>query len=298
MELALGPLLYYWPRSAVFRFYEEIAASPVATVYLGEVVCSRRHELRLHDWLQVAAMLADAGKEAVLSTQALIESESDLRMLRRITGNGRFRVEANDMSAVNLLAGRSPFVAGPHVNMYNEHTLTLLAELGAFRWVAPVELTRHILADLQRARPTGMQTEVLGYGRLPLAFSSRCFTARHRDLPKDDCRFGCIDHPDGLRLATREGEPFLVLNGIQTLSDGVHCLLSELDALAALGVDTVRIYPQSRGTLEVLSVFHRRLNGALDAAQAVHELESLATGALCNGYWHALPGMARMAPIT
>jgi len=46
MKLALGPILYYWERETTFSFYDEIAASPVDIVYLGETVCSRRHTLR------------------------------------------------------------------------------------------------------------------------------------------------------------------------------------------------------------------------------------------------------------
>ena len=51
MQLALGPLLYYWPRLTVFDFYQAAAEWPVDIVYLGESVCSRRHELRLSNWL-------------------------------------------------------------------------------------------------------------------------------------------------------------------------------------------------------------------------------------------------------
>jgi len=57
MKLALGPLLYYWPRAEALRFYEE-AAGAADIVYLGEVVCSRRHELALEDWLALGAELA------------------------------------------------------------------------------------------------------------------------------------------------------------------------------------------------------------------------------------------------
>jgi O2-independent ubiquinone biosynthesis protein UbiV len=294
MKLTLGPLLYYWPRQSVIRFYEEIAGTSIDTVYLGEVVCSRRHELRLPDWLDLAAALDAAGKEVVLSTQALIESESDLRTLRRITGNGRFLVEANDMGAVHLLSGTTAFVAGPHLNVYNPQTLALLAELGACRWVMPVEMPRQMLEQIQHAKPAGFATEVFAFGRLPLAYSARCFTARRNNQPKDACEFRCIDHPDGLQLDTREGQPFLVLNGIQTQSAQVHSLITEIESLAGLGVDALRISPQSRHMPEIIALFRQCMVGAIGRSDAARELALMAPGALCDGYWHAKPGLARL----
>ncbi|MCY0914455.1 U32 family peptidase [Massilia antarctica] len=292
MKLALGPVLYYWPRDTVMAFYESMAASPVDIVYLGETVCSRRHELRLPDWLALAAMLADAGKEVVLSTQALLESGSDLTTLRKLTSNGRFAVEANDIGAVHCLDGALPFVAGPHLNLYNEDSVALMAQLGARRWVMPLEMGRAALATMLQSRPAGLETEVFAYGRMPLAFSARCFTARHRDLGKDDCQFSCLAHPDGLELRTRDADTFLILNGTQIQSHLVYNLLGDMADMEAIGVDVLRISPQARHTDAVVALFDRARRHEVDTGQALAALAPLMPAPSCDGYWHGKPGMA------
>ncbi len=289
MNLSLGPLLYYWSRDDMLAFYGEAANWPVARVYLGESVCSRRHLLRLRDWLLLAEKLAATGKEVVLSTQTLIESESDLKTLRRIVDNRRFRVEANEWGAVRLLSEAGvPFIAGPTLNVYNHETLDVLAGLGAQRWLPPVEMSRATLASLLERLPSGMETEVFVYGKLPLAYSARCFTARHYNLPKDDCQFRCLDHPDGLPLSTREGKPFLTLNGIQTQSAGVYSLIGELPALRALGIASLRLSPQSRHMGRVIEAFRAAL---ADEPCAADTLARIMPGPPVDGYWHGRAGL-------
>lgn len=295
MKLALGPLLYYWSREDTLAFYQQAAEWPVDIVYLGETVCSRRHLLRLPDWLELTEKLGDAGKEVVLSTQTLIESESDLKALRKLIADERFKVEANEWGAVRLLAEAGhAFVAGPTLNAYNPDTLAMLAEMGAKRWVPPVEMPREMIREMLAALPSTVriETELFGYGRLPLAFSARCFTARHYNLQKDDCQFRCLDFPDGLVLASREGEDFLAINGIQTQSAKVMSLAHRFDELAPAGIDILRLSPQARQMERVVNVFRALADGDIAAKDAPAKLDRLLPAAPCDGYWLGEAGMA------
>lgn len=291
MKLALGPVQYYWPKDMMAAFYREVAAMPVDIVYLGETVCARRHELREDDWLAIAEGLEQAGKEVVWSTQVLLESGAHMQAMQRIAGNGRYTVEANDMGAVGNLENLQPFVAGPHLNLYNPAALDMLAKLGMFRWVMPLEMSRGNLAAMQRAMPEGMQTEVFAYGRIPLAFSARCFTARYHNLQKDACGFKCLSYPDGLEVRTREGQAFLVFNGIQTQSANVYNLVTEVLQMQAMDIDILRIAPQSSHTGSIVRIFRQVIEQTLPPADALEQMRNMMPGAPCNGYWHGDSGM-------
>ncbi len=285
-QISLGPLLYYWPCQHTLDFYAEVAASPVDIVYLGETVCSRRHELRTDDWLALAAMLRDAGKTVALSSRTLIETSAEAQALRRLCQQDDWLVEAGELGAVRLLDGR-PFVAGPHCNAYHGGTLAWLAGMGAVRAVMPLEMSQSTLTDLMQEKPAALEIEAMVWGRLPLAFSARCFTARHFRLSKDQCGFRCIEHPDGLSVRTREGQDFLAINGIQTQSG--HCLdmLDQAPVLSALGVRVLRVSPQSQGTLDAIAALDATRQG--QPAAAVSPPPGIER---CNGYWHGQPGIA------
>ena len=287
MKLAVGPILYLWDRGMALDFYATLCDAAVDVVYLGEVVCSKRRVLQREDWPMVAQALTDAGKEVVFSTLALIEAESEIATMARIVEAARGHVEANDMAAVQYCAGR-PFVASPHLNIYNEATLALIAARGARRWVAPVEMPLATLATLAASRPAGLEIEVFAYGRLPLAFSARCFTARSLNRPKDDCGFTCGDYPDGITLFSREDQPFLALNGIQTQSAAVQNLLPHVEALRAAGVDSLRLSPHSRDFPAVIRAFRAAVDATGGAAR--FPAPSL-PGGYCDGYLRGEAGI-------
>ncbi len=291
LQLSLGPVLFYWTRERYADFYREAADWPVEIVHLGESVCSRRRDMKLDDWLGIGRELTQSGKRVVLASQTLIESEADLRDLRKLCDNGEFIVEANDQSALQRLsaAGR-PFVAGAALNLYNPATLSVLTRAGMRRWQAPVEMSKDDLARLlEDCREQGIEApcEVFAYGHLPLAWSSRCFTARYYGKPKDRCEFVCQQHPDGLSLKSREHQEVFRLNGISTLSGARYDLMRELPDMQRLGVDTVRLSPEYEGMASVVARFDRAREGEMPERHPLH----LAEAPPCDGYWYGRPGM-------
>lgn len=291
-RLTLGPLPFHWPAEQWRDFYFRIAdEAPVDTVYLGEVVCAKRRPFILPHLPAVHERLTAAGKEVALSTLALIMTGEEMEEIRQSIADPDLLFEANDISTASLLAGRR-HVIGPFVNAYNEGTIAYLAQRGAFRVSLPAELSLSALQDLgQTDAGRSVSLEVQVFGRLPLAISARCYHARAHDLHKDGCQFVCANDPDGLTIETLDEEPFLAINGTQTLSDTYCSLLAELPLLQAAGIDCFRLWPHSCDMVQVAAVFR----GVLDESMAVEEAQArldelIGDVPLANGYLHGREG--------
>ena len=291
MKFSLGPSMFFWPKQEVEDFYQQAKQSSADVIYLGETVCSKRRELRAKDWLGLAQDVAqDTNKQVVVSTMTLLESPAEIQVLKRLCDNGDFLVEANDLSAVQIMHDlKMPFVAGPAINCYNLSTLKVLIKQGMIRWLMPVELSGDWLKTLlNQATEQGIrkqfECEVFSWGYLPLAYSARCFTARSEDRAKDDCEYCCINYPEGRRMNSREGERVFVLNGIQTMSGYQYNLINEMPALDAMGVDIARISADSTEAFTQLDNFREQLvNPTRKELDGVTE---------CNGFWHKIAGMS------
>ncbi|KAF0806697.1 putative protease [Alcanivorax xiamenensis] len=293
LDLALGPVPFYWHQKDYETFYAQAVGWPLERVYLGETVCGRRRDMKLDHWLGLARELRAQGKAVVLSSQTLIEAGADLRALRRLCDNGELPVEANDMSAVHLLSEAGiPFIGGASLNLYNVEAIRLLAASGMQGWHAPLELSRQALTTLMtalRRQGLALPCEVHAYGHLALAWSARCFTARRRGLPKDRCQFVCRDDPQGLPLFSQDGRRLFTLNGIQTLSAWPQDLRRELPVMAEMGVSTARLVVADEPMAEIVAAFDQVRRGQPDHRDPL----ALVDEARCDGYWHGAPGMDR-----
>lgn len=282
-KLAFGPVLFNWPPERWRDFYFRAAdEAPVETVYLGETVCSKRAPFFAPHMAEVIERLRVAGKEVVLSTLALIMDKREARSVADVVeAAGGLMVEANDISAIAMLSGR-PHVVGPLVNVYNEGTLQYLAGNGAVRICLPVEIPGRSIEALAGG---DAEVEIFAFGRMPLAISARCYHARHHGLTKDGCQFVCDRDPDGLDLETLDGQLFLALNGVQTMSHTYANLIGDLDMLRRSGIRRFRLSPHSGDMVAVARAFRAVLDGETDPVEANRIIERQ-TGAapMSNGY--------------
>lgn len=291
--LTMGPILFHWPEAVWQDFYFRVAdEAPVDTVYIGEVVCSKRAPFHFSKYRQVAQRLQAAGKIVVFSTLAEVTVNADRRLVADVCAmKEEFPVEANDASALYLLSGHSHRV-GPFVNVYNEESLAVLADGGANHICLSPEVPGSALRVMgDHATRKNVSLEVQVYGRIPLALSARCYHARAQDRVKDNCRYACEKDPDGMALETLCGKPFLTINGIQTLSHDCLNLASEMDEMCAAGISYFRLSPHAHDMIKTARLFRSVLDGQKDPAEVT---ATLAETGLCapfsNGFYHKTEG--------
>jgi len=290
-KLTLGPVMFNWSPDKWRDFYFRIAdEAPVQSVCVGEVVCSKRQPFFDPVIGDVIERLQSAGKEVVLSTLALIMSPRESNMIRDLSTDSDFLIEANDISAVSLLAGQD-HVIGPFINVYNEGTRDYLISRGARRICLPFELPADSISAIARGCDERTELEVQVFGRLPLAISARCYHARSYELSKDSCQFVCAEDPDGMAVDTLDGTPFLNVNGTQTLSRSCRVLAAELKDIEGMGVNRFRLSPMDTDMIAIANGFRRVLDGADEPESLEHDLHDLLPAiSFSNGFFHGVEG--------
>lgn len=288
-KLTLGPLVYNWDAEKRRDFYFRIAdEAPVAEVYLGEVVCSKREPFFAPYRDDVIARLQKGGKRVVTSTLAVMTSEKERENLAQ-TAAGDLLVEANDIGAVQILKGK-PFIVGPHIMALNEGTLSYLIDCGAQRVVFNSEMSGMAMAGLVSAFPD-LESEAQIFGRQPLAVSTRCYHARAKGRDKDHCRMACGEGSGALPVETIDKQAIWTIAGTQTLSAGTLVLAGEVIEMQQAGITHFRLAPQDIDMVAVARLYRDLLDGKGDIAAIIPALQALDSDLVpINGFYHDKEG--------
>ncbi len=267
--LVMGPLLFNWSPERFADFYAEVADEmDVDRVHVGEVVCSKREPFYADLLPDVIERLKRAGKTVVVDTPALVTLKRERQLVADMAALDGVEIEINDFSPLATLETGRRFAVSPLVNVYDEGTFAQLARLGAWSIALPYELP---IASIERLAAEGtrlgVETQVHVFGRLPLAISGRCYHARIHGLAKDSCQFVCNKDPDGLEVDTLDGEGFLSINGVQTMSQNVVVVADELERLIAAGVSAFRLSPHACDMGRVAKIFRSGLAGSIDGGE-------------------------------
>ena len=295
-KLTLGPILFYWPAQQKIDFYARIAdEAEIDTVYLGEVICSKRSPFFDKHYAEVTERLERGGKIVVFSTLAEVMLKRERNMMAGFCEEEDHMIEVNDTSGLWHLNDR-PHMIGPLMNVYNEDTMAYLASKGATRFCLPPELPCPSVEVLcEYAKTLGVSIELQVFGRTSLALSARCYHARAHGRIKDNCQFVCEEDPDGMPLDTLTGQRFLAINGIQTLSHTYLNLLPELSVLQTMGVSHFRLVPHTQDMVAVAQIYRDLLDAITTADEAESKLASLDIPApFANGFWHGKAGHQRV----
>ena len=126
-QLTLGPNLFHWTADQKLDFYNRIAdESPVSTVYLGEVICSKRTPFfDDHHLDTVADRLERAGKTVVFCSFSEVVIKRERNILMDWSKQEGRDLEVNNTAALlhlkdrphrigNLLATRSAAHGAAH----------------------------------------------------------------------------------------------------------------------------------------------------------------------------------------
>jgi len=291
MQLTLGPVLFNWKPELWRDFYFRIAdEAPVDTVVVGEVVCSKRQPFLESHIPAVVERLAAAGKTVLMGSLVLMSLPRERKAMAELAADDGFMMEVNDLSCLGMLAGK-PHAIGPFVNIYNEATAAYFTSRGARRICLPPELPLSAIRAIARSQPE-VTFEVFAFGRVPLAISARCYHARLNKLSKDNCKFVCEQDPDGLAVNTLDDEPFLAMNGVQTLSYTCASLLTDVAKLKDAGATSMRLSPQQCDMVAVSKLFRDVIDGKLGGAEGAQKLAQIYPLRQSNGFLFSKPGAA------
>ena len=287
MKISLGPTPFNWGIEKLKQFYQEMAETPLDTIFIGEVFCEKRNTLTLKELEELMLPLQKKGKELYFSTGSLITDNSQWkRLLQR--SEMECGIEANTIGIVHDHKGTKKIVAGPFLNIYHHRSVRFLERFNLAGIVLPFELSKKSIESITSKVKTPV--EVVAYGNLPLAVSWRCYIARSCGLSVKRCQFKCMHYPRGIMAENLDGIPLFLINGPYIMSANKRCLIRELEELKTMGVSSIRIIPQYENTSEIVRIFRQAMDHQLSPQDAFEQLSYLSQSSLTNGWFYGEAG--------
>jgi collagenase-like PrtC family protease len=299
IRISIAPAPFNWGRKRLLDFYcQEIAASKVEAVYIGNTICHKRNILKKDDFGTIIKALKLRGIKVYYSTLALCTTAEEFDYVKQVWPlfDG---IEINMLGFLNLLkqngfkGSGKEVILGPYLNIYNWKSAAYLKKFKPRRLVAPFELPLDSIADI--TRKSLIPVEVTAWGNLSTALSWRCYTARAVNRSRENCGRICLEYPRGMLLKSVEDEELFRIDGLQVQSAKTHCLLEHLPRLEENGISSIRIYPQQEHTIEIVTTFRRVLAGEQDAKAGLERLAAYAPSGLCNGWFWGRAGWEYVA---
>ena len=106
-ELTLGPILFHWSAQTKLDFYARIAEeAPIDTVYLGEIICSKRSPFFEKHYDEVVDRLERCGKKVVFSSLAEVMLKRERNKMKAFCDIPDHEIEVNDASALWHVSGK------------------------------------------------------------------------------------------------------------------------------------------------------------------------------------------------
>jgi len=167
-------------------------------------------------------------------------------------------------------------------------------EMGAKRIVCAREMSLEAIASMRAALPSELELEVFVHGAMCMAVSGRCLISDHlnnRSANQGNCTQPCR-WSYALEEESRPGEYFPIHEderGTYIMNSKDLCMLEHLDALAATGVDSLKIEGRNKKAFYVATVVnaYRQVLDGQAASDFLPELETVSHRPYSTGFFFA-----------
>ena len=116
-----------------------------------------------------------------------------------------------------------------------------------------------------------------------------------RGLDKQSCQFVCGRDMDGKDVLTMDDQPFLAVNGIQTMGYTYTNLIQEMEEMEEMGISRFRLWPHSQKMDEIITLFSAVLKKEKAPSEALKQLSESVGYPFSNGFYYGQPGVDYVA---